>query len=285
MEGIEQIVVWPPARIAVWDRQSGDIGVWNDSLTVGSTVAVVDASSVGYDLYGVGADSTVVVGRGRSFSQMPIGVFANPHTLMAFRNAQPVSISKHEVPGSWLSVVAVGDQRSGRSIRSYAESFVTSTKHDTYILDARDCVLSNFGGTVRETLNLPSCPGSPGFRAAVLAQLDSAKDDPFSEEHRRRARASEIPESYTGVIDFQSSYASGELALRLRAKAGQAVDRWMMLDVERKPHVLIELDFSWRLIGFSDAYLLLVRRDTDTDAAPTAVYWVPRKLLIDAKAR
>ncbi|MCC6243248.1 MAG: hypothetical protein IT353_10425 [Gemmatimonadaceae bacterium] len=277
VESLEHLAVWPPNKVGVWDRQSGTIGVWNDSLTLGETIDVVGPSAEGYDLYGVQTDSTLVVGRGERFMDMPLGVFPSSYLLRTFRHGKPVASAEVRVKSSWISVVSLPDgARSGTSIRAFPEMFVHVYARKTIIVDGRECTVRIADGTPPKPLIVPNCPGPKGFRDNVLRQLENV-EGAVGKRHREMALESAIPERFTGIVDIEADASSGELLARLRTDSGETSTRWVALDSTHRPATLFMVPQHWRMVAASSHYMLFVRRDTDVEAAPSAIYWMRRE--------
>ncbi|MEQ1690853.1 MAG: hypothetical protein ABMA00_06175 [Gemmatimonas sp.] len=274
IESVEQLGVWPPGGLAVWDRQTGRLGVWDRSLQVGATISVLDASSTGVDLLGVLPDSTILIGKGTAFHDMPLAVFANPSRIEYWKDAQRVPRPEYDIRGYWLSVVAIGTSRSGLSIESTPESFVSVSSKGARIVDARYCKITAADSAVARPVLLPGCPGRIGFRDSVLVQLSRMKG-PASKEHQAAGSASVIPERFVAITSVLEDYGSGEIAVRFPAETGSA-STWAFVRPDRSPPISVVVPRPWRLIGLSSTFLLMVKRDAEDGFAPMSVYWVRR---------
>ena len=279
VESIEQLVASPVGELAVWDRNSMRIGKWNRSLTRGVSIPVMESAAVGIDLLGIRADSTALVARGLTFREMPLGTFAHRERLEQWKGGKLVSKPVLELLGGWLSVVPLGGGRGGLSIAGWPESYVAVTMKGSWLINARNCsVLALDESSASLAPLLSTCTGAHGFRNDVLKQLADLQGI-GSEEHRAFSATSEIPERYVGIIGMLSDYVTGELALRLNTRAPADTSVWIFVSAGRAPHAAIRIPRSLRLIGFSQSYLVFVRRDTDDVAAPDAVYWMSRQSL------
>lgn len=275
---VEQVAVWPGGRVAVWDMQTGRLGVWDRALRAGATVRVVNPAVESFRLFGIQADSVVVIGRGVPFRQMPEGAFPIPSTIERWRNGTLLRDPHREVRGSWISVAAVGAMRGGMSLPGNDEELVSVTADAVRIIDARDCTVSAFAAA-RPVPRFDRCEGAPGFRDTILKQI-AVFTGPVGQAHQARVRSSTIPERYVGISDAMDSYSTGEIAIRTRRRVVGDAWTWTFALPDAAPHVTVRIDSSWRLIGFSTTYLLLVRRDTDDIAAPSTLYWTRRDRLI-----
>ena len=281
---IEQIAAWPSGELAVWDRQTGRLGVWNRSLRAGVSVSAFEASSTGSDLIGVQSDSTLVIGRGRAFHEMPLGVFANPQRIERWKEGHRVPTKLLEVRGHWLSVVPIGSSgRGGLSIRSTPETFVAVSRKGSWVVDARSCVVRGVDDAGSDPPHLPACVGPSGFRASVHKQLTQVQGAGQA-EHLLYFAKSVIPERFVGITSVLEDYGSGEMGVRLRTDEGQNASTWLFANPGATPHVALRLASQWRLIGFSPSFLLLVQRDTDESLAPTTIYWASRRSLLGVPA-
>ncbi|MBL0938583.1 MAG: hypothetical protein IBJ03_06800 [Gemmatimonadaceae bacterium] len=272
--GIEEFSVWPPASVAIWDGQTGKLGVWSRSGRPDTTIQVMRPSLKRQILIGVLPDSTVIVGESAAFDDMPIGVHPIVHKLFAVRGGttQPVALSDGRE--SWTSVVEGKGYRSGRNVPSFDESFDVVTRGGVLRVDARRCVLEAPQSEARPIPADVCGTGANGFREAVLRSLDSA-DGPDADTHRAKARASDIPESYPSIAAVLASYHTDEVALRRGRTSKDVAPFWAVLRRDGSVVERLTVPGGIRLLGFSRTHFVGARAPVDSEESVQLLF-MPR---------
>jgi len=196
---------------------------------------------------------------------MTLGTFAIPASLVASKANEQRVLAVSPNLGVWISVVPIGNYRSGVSIISYPESFDVATKSGLLRINARACTIAIGENTPR---HLPEelCLARSGFKAAALRSLDSSTA-PGAEVHRQYARKSEIPDDYTAIVGVLASFHTDEIAVRQRPRPQQDHAMWTVIGSSGNVVESLIVPQDYHLIAFSRTQFVAVKPSQDGQAS------------------
>ncbi|MEQ1690854.1 MAG: hypothetical protein ABMA00_06180 [Gemmatimonas sp.] len=87
--------------------------------------------------------------------------------------------------------------------------------------------------------------------------------------------ASALGDTFPAYSFALSNISTDEVAIRHHDDGSLAV-QWTVLDSALRVSQVFSLPRSFRVLSFSEQYLLLARRDTDDEASPARIYWFSR---------